>query len=54
MCRLACKECSPCDPGDRKCITENRQKGGYLNFEEAELKLAEIGVPPGTVMGIRD
>jgi hypothetical protein len=30
---------------------ENRKIGGYMNFDEAELKLAELGVPPGTIMG---
>jgi hypothetical protein len=33
------------------CILANRQAGGYMNFEEAELKLAELGVPPGTILG---
>lgn len=51
MCRLACKDCIPCKPNDRKCIVANREKGGYLNFDEAELKLAEVGCPPGTVLG---
>mmetsp|Transcript_25114 Transcript_25114/g.63685 ORF Transcript_25114/g.63685 Transcript_25114/m.63685 type:complete len:368 (-) Transcript_25114:544-1647(-) len=49
MCRLSCKACKPCPEGDRACIVANRKAGGYMNFDDAELRLAEIGVPPGTV-----
>lgn len=51
-CRLACGDCTPCEPTDAPCIAANRIKGGYLNFDEAELKLAELGVPKGTVSGV--
>ncbi|KAL6752059.1 hypothetical protein V8C86DRAFT_2764411 [Haematococcus lacustris] len=51
ICRLACKECTPCKPSDKECVTANRVAGGYLNFDEAELKLAEMGVAPGTILG---
>ncbi len=49
MCRLACKDCTPCDPSDMVCIKANREKGGYLNFDQEELKLAEMGLKPGSV-----
>ena len=46
-CRLACKECQACppkgQPGSDECRAENRAKGGFLNFDERELKLFELG-----------
>lgn len=50
MCRLACKACNKCDEGDRECIKNNRKEAGYINFSAEELKLAEEGVRPGTVL----
>ncbi len=49
MCRKSCQDCEPCEASDRACLKRNREKGGYLNFDEAELKLAEVGVPQGTL-----
>ncbi len=49
MCRLACGECEPCDESDKECIRKNRERGGYLNIDEEELKLAELGVEKGVL-----
>ncbi len=38
MCRLACKTCTVCKSGDKVCLDENRQRGGYLTFEPKETK----------------
>ncbi|KAG2489361.1 hypothetical protein HYH03_012191 [Edaphochlamys debaryana] len=38
QCRLACKACEECDEGDTACYDRNREVGGFLNFNEAELK----------------
>jgi len=35
-CRLSCEICTPCPPGDRECISQNRVRGGYLSLEEIE------------------
>ncbi|GFR51271.1 hypothetical protein Agub_g13579 [Astrephomene gubernaculifera] len=37
-CRLACKDCEACEEGDRECYKRNRESGGFLIFNEAELK----------------
>ncbi|GIL49191.1 hypothetical protein Vafri_5341 [Volvox africanus] len=37
-CRLACKDCVECQAGDGECYKHNRQSGGYLVFNEEELK----------------
>ncbi|EFJ42276.1 hypothetical protein VOLCADRAFT_67269 [Volvox carteri f. nagariensis] len=37
-CRLACKDCELCDQGDQACYQRNRESGGFLVFDEKELK----------------
>lgn len=37
-CRLACKDCELCKEGDVVCYQRNRESGGFLNFDESELK----------------
>jgi len=36
VCRKACNECTPCQEDDKACIAQNRIKGGYLSFDDAE------------------
>lgn len=43
MCRLACKRCVACEPGDVACFNKNRADGGFIVLDESELKLAELG-----------
>lgn len=50
-CRLACKDCTPCEATDKACIAANRERGGFLNFDEAELKLVELGTRLDTTVG---
>lgn len=44
-CRLACKDCEVCAPGDEKaCFQRNRSKGGFLQYDPSELKgLEKLG-----------
>ncbi|KAG1666962.1 hypothetical protein FOA52_004245 [Chlamydomonas sp. UWO 241] len=35
-CRLACKDCEVCSDGDTECVAQNRESGGYINFDKAE------------------
>ncbi|KAG2447122.1 hypothetical protein HYH02_007868 [Chlamydomonas schloesseri] len=37
-CRKACSDCEPCKEGDTACYRRNRDSGGFLNFDESELK----------------
>ncbi|PNH08112.1 Prolyl 4-hydroxylase subunit alpha-3 [Tetrabaena socialis] len=37
-CRLACKDCEECANGDTACYERNRESGGFLIFDEKELK----------------
>ncbi|KAJ9512849.1 hypothetical protein QJQ45_029174 [Haematococcus lacustris] len=50
-CRLSCSACTVCADSDEECKLENRRKQGFLVFDPAELKLAELGVPAGTILG---
>ncbi|KAJ9512353.1 hypothetical protein QJQ45_012870 [Haematococcus lacustris] len=49
-CRLSCSACTVCADSDEECKLENRRKQGFLVFDPAELKLAELGVPAGTIL----
>lgn len=38
MCRRVCKDCTPCEDGDLKCVENNRDSGGYLNLDKSEFQ----------------
>ncbi|KAG2495661.1 hypothetical protein HYH03_006261 [Edaphochlamys debaryana] len=42
QCRKVCKACRVCERDDKACLSENRKKAGFGEFDEAEFKF-----PPG-------
>lgn len=36
-CRKACKACEMCAEGDEVCYDRNRERGGFMTFDEQEL-----------------
>ncbi len=36
-CALACKQCEPCDDNDMACINRNRERLGFMVYDQTEL-----------------